>query len=141
MSLPISLSHSLTHRLASVRKNGIMPSLRLDGKAQESIEYNEDDSPKRIDSIVVSAQHHPNASHAEQTRDIIDHVIFGAIPAEWIDEETKYFNNPTGRFVIGGPQGDVGLTGRKIIVDTYGGSARHGGGAFSGKDATKVDRS
>ena len=141
MPLPISLSHALTQRLATVRKNGIMPYLRPDGKAQVSIEYNEDDSPKRIDSIVVSAQHHPNVSHAELTRDIIDHVIFEAIPAEWIDEETKYFINPTGRFVIGGPQGDVGLTGRKIIVDTYGGSARHGGGAFSGKDATKVDRS
>lgn len=141
MPLPISLSHALTQRLATVRKNEIMPYLRPDGKAQVSIEYNEDDSPKRIDSIVVSAQHHPNVSHAELTRDIIDHVIFEAIPAEWIDEETKYFINPTGRFVIGGPQGDVGLTGRKIIVDTYGGSARHGGGAFSGKDATKVDRS
>ena len=141
MPLPISLSHALTQRLEKVSKNGIMPYLRPDGKAQVSIEYNEDDSPKRIDSIVVSAQHHPNVSHAELTRDIIDHVIFEAIPAEWIDEETKYFINPTGRFVIGGPQGDVGLTGRKIIVDTYGGSARHGGGAFSGKDATKVDRS
>ncbi|SHF07498.1 methionine adenosyltransferase [Atopostipes suicloacalis DSM 15692] len=141
MPLPISLSHALTQRLATVRKNGIMPYLRPDGKAQVSIEYNEDNSPKRVDSIVISAQHHPDVTHAELTRDIIDHVIREAIPTEWIDEETKYFINPTGRFVIGGPQGDVGLTGRKIIVDTYGGSARHGGGAFSGKDATKVDRS
>ena len=141
MPLPISLSHALTRRLADVRKDGTIPYLRPDGKAQVSIEYNEDNSPKRVDSIVLSAQHHPNVSHAELTRDIIDHVIREAIPAEWIDEETKYFINPTGRFVIGGPQGDVGLTGRKIIVDTYGGSARHGGGAFSGKDATKVDRS
>lgn len=141
MPLPISLSHALTRKLAAVRKDGTMPYLRPDGKAQVSIEYNEDDSPKRIDSIVISAQHHPDVTHAELTRDIIDHVIREAIPTEWIDEETKYFINPTGRFVIGGPQGDVGLTGRKIIVDTYGGSARHGGGAFSGKDATKVDRS
>ena len=141
MPLPISLSHALTRKLAAVRKDGTMPYLRPDGKAQVSIEYNEDDSPKRVDSIVISAQHHPDVTHAELTRDIIDHVIREAIPTEWIDEETKYFINPTGRFVIGGPQGDVGLTGRKIIVDTYGGSARHGGGAFSGKDATKVDRS
>jgi len=141
MPLPISLSHALTRKLAAVRKEGTMPYLRPDGKAQVSIEYNEDDSPKRVDSIVISAQHHPDVTHAELTRDIIDHVIREAIPAEWIDEDTKYFINPTGRFVIGGPQGDVGLTGRKIIVDTYGGSARHGGGAFSGKDATKVDRS
>ena len=141
MPLPISLSHALTRKLAAVRKDGTMPYLRPDGKAQVSIEYNEDDSPKRVDSIVISAQHHPDVTHAELTRDIIDHVIREAIPTEWIDEETKYFINPTGRFVIGGPQGDEGLTGRKIIVDTYGGSARHGGGAFSGKDATKVDRS
>src|SRR5699024_6087252 len=139
--LPISLSHALTRKLAAVRKDGTMPYLRPDGQAQVSIEYNEDDSPKRVDSIVISAQHHPDVTHAELYRDLIEHVIREAIQTEWIDEETKYFINPTGRFVIGGPQGDVGLTGRKIIVDTYGGSARHGGGAFSGKDATKVDRS
>jgi len=141
MPLPISLSHALTRKLAEVRKNEIMPYLRPDGKAQVSIEYNDDGSPKRVDSIVISAQHHPNVTHEELSRDMIDSVIREAVPKEWIDEETKYFINPTGRFVIGGPQGDVGLTGRKIIVDTYGGSARHGGGAFSGKDATKVDRS
>lgn len=141
MPLPISLSHALTRRLAEVRKSGLLPYLRPDGKAQVTIEYNEDGSPKRVDAVVVSAQHHPEVSHAELSRDIIDEVIQYAIPAEWIDEKTKYLINPTGRFVIGGPQGDVGLTGRKIIVDTYGGSARHGGGAFSGKDATKVDRS
>lgn len=141
MPLPISLSHALTRRLAEVRKSGLLPYLRPDGKAQVTIEYNEDGSPKRVDAVVVSAQHHPEVSHSELSRDIIDEVIQYAIPAEWIDEKTKYLINPTGRFVIGGPQGDVGLTGRKIIVDTYGGSARHGGGAFSGKDATKVDRS
>src|SRR5699024_3802287 len=116
--LPVSLSHALTRKLAEVRKNEIMPYLRPDGKAQVSIEYNEDGSPKRVDSIVVSAQHHPNITHSELSRDIIDCVIREAIPEEWMDEETKYFINPTGRFVIGGPQGDVGLTGRKIIVDT-----------------------
>ena len=141
MPLPISLSHALTRRLAEVRKSGIMPYLRPDGKAQVTIEYNEDGTPHRGDSIVFSAQHHPEVTHAELSRDVIDQVISYAIPKEWIDEQTKYFINPTGRFVIGGPQGDVGLTGRKIIVDTYGGSAHHGGGAFSGKDATKVDRS
>ena len=141
MPLPISLSHALTRRLTEVRKNGTMPYLRPDGKAQVSIEYNEDGSPKRVDSLVISAQHRPDVTHEALSRDIIDHVIREAIPEEWIDEETRYFINPTGRFVIGGPKGDVGLTGRKIIVDTYGGSARHGGGAFSGKDATKVDRS
>lgn len=141
MPLPISLSHALTQRLAEVRKKEILPYLRPDGKAQVAIEYNDDGSPKRVDSVVISAQHHPNVTHGELSRDMIDHVVSVAIPEEWLDADTKYYINPTGRFVIGGPQGDVGLTGRKIIVDTYGGSARHGGGAFSGKDATKVDRS
>lgn len=141
MPLPIALSHRLTRRLAEVRKQEILPYLRPDGKAQVTIEYNEDETPKRVDSIVVSAQHHPNVTQDEIAADIIEHVIYQVIPETLLDEETKYYINPTGRFVIGGPQGDVGLTGRKIIVDTYGGSARHGGGAFSGKDATKVDRS
>ena len=141
MPLPISLSHALTQRLAEVRKKGIIPYLRPDGKAQVAIEYNDDGSPKRVDSVVISAQHNPDVTHGELSRDMIDHVVSYAIPEEWLDADTKYYINPTGRFVIGGPQGDVGLTGRKIIVDTYGGSARHGGGAFSGKDATKVDRS
>lgn len=141
MPLPISLSHALTQRLAEVRKKEILTYLRPDGKAQVAVEYNEDGSPKRVDSVVISAQHHPNVTHGELSRDMIDYVVADAIPEEWLDADTKYYINPTGRFVIGGPQGDVGLTGRKIIVDTYGGSARHGGGAFSGKDATKVDRS
>lgn len=141
MPLAISLSHRLSKKLAEVRKNGELSYLRPDGKAQVSVEYNEDHSPKRVDSVVVSAQHHPDISHEQLTEDIKKHVIEEVIPKEWIDEETIFYINPTGRFVIGGPQGDVGLTGRKIIVDTYGGSARHGGGAFSGKDATKVDRS
>ncbi len=141
MPLPILLSHQLAQRLTEVRKKGILPYLRPDGKSQVSIEYNEDGTPKRVDSVVVSAQHHPDITHEELAKDIKKHVIQEVIPENWIDEETIFYINPTGRFVIGGPQGDVGLTGRKIIVDTYGGSALHGGGAFSGKDATKVDRS
>src|SRR5699024_3636385 len=141
MPFPISLSHALTQRLAEVRKKEILTYLRPDGKAQVAVEYNEDVSPKRVDFVVISAQHHPDVTHGELSRDMIDYVVADAITQEWLDADTKYYINPTGRFVIGGPQGDVGLTGRKIIVDTYGGSARHGGGAFSGKDATKVDRS
>lgn len=141
MPLPISLSHDLAKQLANVRKNGTLDYLRPDGKAQVTVEYTEDDLPVRVDAVVVSAQHHPDISQEELTKDITEHVIREVIPARWLDDETKFYINPTGRFVIGGPQGDVGLTGRKIIVDTYGGSARHGGGAFSGKDATKVDRS
>lgn len=141
MPLPISLSHQLAQRLTEVRKKELLNYLRPDGKAQVSIEYNEDHSPKRVDSVVVSAQHHPDISQDKLSKDIKKYVIEEVIPENWIDKETVFYINPTGRFVIGGPQGDVGLTGRKIIVDTYGGSARHGGGAFSGKDATKVDRS
>ena len=141
MPLPISLSHDLAKQLANVRKDGTLDYLRPDGKAQVTVEYTEDDLPVRVDGVVVSAQHHPDISQEELTKDITEHVIREVIPARWLDDETKFYINPTGRFVIGGPQGDVGLTGRKIIVDTYGGSARHGGGAFSGKDATKVDRS
>ena len=141
MPLPISLSHALSHRLATVRKNGTLPFLRPDGKAQVTVEYDEDGAPLRVDAIVVSAQHHPAVTYEELSAGIREEVINKVIPEKWLDENTDYYINPTGRFVIGGPQGDVGLTGRKIIVDTYGGSARHGGGAFSGKDATKVDRS
>lgn len=141
MPLPIALSHQLSHRLAYVRKEEIVPYLRPDGKTQVTVEYDENDEPVRIDTIVLSTQHHPEATQEQIERDMIEHVIRPIVPAELLDEETNYFINPTGRFVIGGPQGDAGLTGRKIIVDTYGGYARHGGGAFSGKDATKVDRS
>jgi len=141
MPLPISLSHQLTKKLAEVRKDGTLPYLRPDGKAQVTVEYTEEGFPSRVDAVVVSAQHHPDTTAAELTEDIIEQVIQQVIPEKWLDADTKFYINPTGRFVIGGPQGDVGLTGRKIIVDTYGGSARHGGGAFSGKDATKVDRS
>ncbi|MED4401278.1 methionine adenosyltransferase [Metabacillus fastidiosus] len=141
MPLPISLAHKLSYRLTEVRKNETIPYLRPDGKTQVTVEYDENDQPVRIDTIVISTQHHPEISLEQIQRDIKNYVINPVVPKELIDNKTKYFINPTGRFVIGGPQGDAGLTGRKIIVDTYGGYARHGGGAFSGKDATKVDRS
>ncbi|MGG3927936.1 methionine adenosyltransferase [Metabacillus fastidiosus] len=141
MPLPISLAHKLSYRLTEVRKNETIPYLRPDGKTQVTVEYDENDQPVRIDTIVISTQHHPEISLEQIQRDIKNYVINPVVPKELIDTKTKYFINPTGRFVIGGPQGDAGLTGRKIIVDTYGGYARHGGGAFSGKDATKVDRS
>jgi S-adenosylmethionine synthetase len=140
MPLPIALSHRLARRLSEVRKDGTLAYLRPDGKTQVTIEY-VDGKPKRVDTIVVSTQHAEEVTLEQIQRDIKEHVILPVVPAELLDEETKYFINPTGRFVIGGPQGDAGLTGRKIIVDTYGGYARHGGGAFSGKDPTKVDRS
>jgi S-adenosylmethionine synthetase len=141
MPLPISLAHKLSRRLTEVRKDEVLPYLRPDGKTQVTVEYDENDQPVRIDTIVISTQHHPEVSLDRIQRNIKEYVIKPVVPAELIDENTKYFINPTGRFVIGGPQGDAGLTGRKIIVDTYGGYARHGGGAFSGKDETKVDRS
>ncbi|MBU0904442.1 MAG: methionine adenosyltransferase [Planococcaceae bacterium] len=141
MPLPISLAHKLARRLALVRKDEILSYLRPDGKTQVTVEYDENNKPLRIDTIVISTQHHPEVTLEQIQRNLKEHVINPVVPAELIDENTKYFINPTGRFVIGGPQGDAGLTGRKIIVDTYGGYARHGGGAFSGKDATKVDRS
>lgn len=141
MPLPISLSHELARRLTEVRKDGTLDYLRPDGKTQVTVEYDEAGQPKRIDTIVISSQHHEKIELDQIQSDIKEHVIKPVVPVELIDAETKYFINPTGRFVIGGPQGDAGLTGRKIIVDTYGGYARHGGGAFSGKDATKVDRS
>lgn len=141
MPLPISLAHQLSKRLADVRKNETIPYLRPDGKTQVTVEYDENNKPVRVDTIVLSTQHHPEATNEQIEKDILEHVIRPIVPASLLDEQTKYFINPTGRFVIGGPQGDAGLTGRKIIVDTYGGYARHGGGAFSGKDATKVDRS
>lgn len=140
MPLPIYLAHALTKKLASVRKTGVIPYLGPDGKAQVSVEY-DDDKPVRVDTVVVSAQHLPEISHDTIEKDVIEQVVHAVIPESLIDEQTKYLVNPTGRFVIGGPQGDTGLTGRKIVVDTYGGFARHGGGAFSGKDPTKVDRS
>ncbi len=141
MPLAISLSHRLAKRLAAVRKEGLLDYLRPDGKTQVTVEYDEQHRPVRIDTVVLSTQHAPEATLEQIRRDMLEHVIKPTIPAELLDENTKYFINPTGRFVIGGPQGDSGLTGRKIIVDTYGGAAPHGGGAFSGKDPTKVDRS
>jgi S-adenosylmethionine synthetase len=141
MPLPISLAHKLSHRLTEVRKNRTLAYLRPDGKTQVTVEYDENNKPVRVDTIVISTQHDPEATLEQIQADLKEHVIGAVVPAELIDAQTKYFINPTGRFVIGGPQGDAGLTGRKIIVDTYGGYARHGGGAFSGKDATKVDRS
>ncbi len=140
MPLPISLAHRLARRLAEVRKSGQIPYLRPDAKTQVTIEY-EGDRPVRVDTIVISTQHHPDVSLEEIRKDMLEQVVAPIVPAHLLDERTRYFVNPTGRFVIGGPQGDTGLTGRKIIVDTYGGYARHGGGAFSGKDPTKVDRS
>lgn len=141
MPLPISLAHKLSRRLAEVRKNGTLAYLRPDGKTQVTVEYDENNRPVRIDTIVISTQHAEDVTLEQIQSDLKEHVIEAVIPSDLIDAETKYFINPTGRFVIGGPQGDAGLTGRKIIVDTYGGYARHGGGAFSGKDPTKVDRS
>lgn len=140
MPLPITLAHKLTKRLAEVRKQRILPYLRPDGKSQVTVEY-EGDKPIRVDTVVISAQHRPDIDLADLREGILAEVIKKVIPEEMLDKNTKYFINPTGRFVIGGPQGDTGLTGRKIIVDTYGGMARHGGGALSGKDPTKVDRS
>ncbi|MFF2889967.1 methionine adenosyltransferase [Paenibacillus sp. NPDC057967] len=140
MPLPIALSHRIARRLSEVRKNETLAYLRPDGKTQVTIEY-VDGKPVRVDTIVVSTQHAEEITLEQIQSDIMEHVIKPVVPVEWLDEQTKYFINPTGRFVIGGPQGDAGLTGRKIIVDTYGGYARHGGGAFSGKDPTKVDRS
>ena len=141
MPMPISLAHALARRLTEVRKSGLINYLRPDGKTQVTIEYDERQRPVRVDTIVISTQHAPEATLDMIRRDMIEHVIRPVVPAELLDGRTKYYINPTGRFVIGGPQGDSGLTGRKIIVDTYGGSAPHGGGAFSGKDPTKVDRS
>ncbi|GCD08565.1 methionine adenosyltransferase [Clostridium tagluense] len=140
MPLPIAMAHRLARRLSEVRKNGKLNYLRPDGKTQVTVEY-EDNKPVRIDTIVISTQHGEDATHDQIESDLIEQVIKPIVPSELLDENTKYYINPTGRFVIGGPQGDSGLTGRKIIVDTYGGYARHGGGAFSGKDPTKVDRS
>ena len=135
------MAHKLTRRLSHVRKSGKMPYLRPDGKSQVTVEYDENGKPFRIDAVVISTQHSESVSNEELKGDILKHVIQAVLPANWLDENTKYHINPTGRFVIGGPMGDTGLTGRKIIVDTYGGAGRHGGGAFSGKDPTKVDRS
>lgn len=140
MPLPISMAHKLAKRLSEVRKDGTLDYLRPDGKTQVTVEY-EDNKPVRIDAIVISTQHSPRAGHERIESDMIEYVIKKVVPSELLDENTKYYINPTGRFVVGGPQGDSGLTGRKLIVDTYGGVGRHGGGSFSGKDPTKVDRS
>ena len=141
MPLPISLAHKLAKRLTEVRKNGTLDYLRPDGKSQVTVEYDENNKPIRVDAVVISSQHSESVTMEQLRADIMEKVIKATIPAELLDENTKYYINPTGRFVVGGPQGDSGLTGRKIIVDTYGGYARHGGGAFSGKDPSKVDRS
>ncbi len=141
MPTPISLAHKLTHRLTEVRKSGLMSYLRPDGKSQVTVEYDTNGKPVRVDAVVISTQHAEQVTNDELRRDILKNVIQAVIPAKLLDQDTKYHINPTGRFVIGGPMGDTGLTGRKIIVDTYGGMGRHGGGAFSGKDPTKVDRS
>ena len=141
MPYPIALAHKLSRKLAEVRKDGTLPYLRPDGKSQVTVEYNEEGIPVRLDAVVLSTQHDPEVTQEQIHEDIRKYVFDAVIPAEMVDEGTKFFINPTGRFVIGGPHGDSGLTGRKIIVDTYGGMARHGGGAFSGKDCTKVDRS
>ncbi|MDF0480651.1 methionine adenosyltransferase [Vagococcus sp. PNs007] len=141
MPLPIALSHQLTKKLADVRKNNVLTYLRPDAKSQVTVEYDENGTPLKVDTVVISTQHDEDVTLEQIQKDIMEKVILEVIPNELLDDTTKYFINPTGRFVIGGPQGDAGLTGRKIIVDTYGGYARHGGGAFSGKDATKVDRS
>ncbi|TPR38763.1 methionine adenosyltransferase [Apilactobacillus micheneri] len=141
MPLPISLSHNLMRKITELRKNGSIPYLRPDAKAEVTVEYDDNDVPTLVDTVVLSTQHDPDVTLNQIRNDIIDKVIKQVIPDEFLSSKTKYYINPTGRFVIGGPQGDAGLTGRKIIVDTYGGAAHHGGGAFSGKDATKVDRS
>jgi S-adenosylmethionine synthetase len=141
MPAPISLAHKLVRQLTAVRKSGKLPYLRPDGKSQVTVEYDENGKPARIDAVVISSQHSDSVSNEVLHADILKYVIQAVLPAEWLDEHTKYYINPTGRFVIGGPMGDTGLTGRKIIVDTYGGVGRHGGGCFSGKDPTKVDRS
>ena len=141
MPLPIAIAHRLTRKMSEVRRDGTVNYLRPDSKSQVTIEYTEDHRPVRVDTVVISAQHDPDATNEQISTDIQQHVIRQVVPAELLDNETNYYINPSGRFVIGGPVGDAGLTGRKIIVDTYGGSARHGGGAFSGKDPTKVDRS
>ncbi len=140
MPLPVSLAHKLAKKLADIRKNGILDYLRPDGKSQVTVEY-DGDKPVRVDTVIISTQHSPEVSHDTIERDIVEFVVKTVIPEKLLDQNTRFYINPTGRFVVGGPQGDSGLTGRKIIVDTYGGYARHGGGAFSGKDPTKVDRS
>ncbi|HGD5526494.1 TPA: methionine adenosyltransferase [Streptococcus agalactiae] len=141
MPLPISLAHQLVKKLTDLRKSGELTYLRPDAKSQVTVEYDENDQPIHVDAVVISTQHDPNVTNDQLHKDVIEKVINEVIPSHYLDDQTKFFINPTGRFVIGGPQGDSGLTGRKIIVDTYGGYSRHGGGAFSGKDATKVDRS
>lgn len=141
MPLPISLAHQLVKKLTDLRKSGELTYLRPDAKSQVTVEYDENNQPIRVDAVVISTQHDPNVTNDQLHKDVIEKVINEVIPSHYLDDQTKFFINPTGRFVIGGPQGDSGLTGRKIIVDSYGGYSRHGGGAFSGKDATKVDRS